>query len=155
MCLPAGNFPAIRYSTRVGPEDDRADCVVTFSGIFDLSDNSSADLPLYQDYIDGIANYTGTCDPEDPGASMDQKRFSPIVLIDSNTKNSFKPLLAFHAVADGVVPARQLSDLECALIDAEVNTSDYTFTSVSNDDHAFDLWNDPEPTHPGQRISKQ
>ncbi len=132
-------------------DTDRPDCVVTFSSPFDISDQIASDNQNYPFYIPNVQQYTGTCD------RVYQRTVSPVNFLDLDSHLSFKPLFMVQATEDDTNPWRQIFDMQCALINANVDSSQYVVTFVSTETgedggHGFVLWPQTDPNHPTQTI---
>jgi acetyl esterase/lipase len=127
--------------------DYRPDCVVTFSSPFDLSDQSVNDPDGDPPYIKDLQNYVGNC------SLTDARSASPISLIDSGTKDSFKPMYMIQAGQDTVNPARQIDDVTIALNYVQVSPCKYVVSYIPDSaDHALALWPHEDPNNPGHTI---
>jgi acetyl esterase/lipase len=131
--------------------DYRPDCVVTFSSPFDLSDQIGDDMLHHIDYLQDLQNYIGNC------SLTDARSASPISLIDSATKDSFKPMYIIQAEEDHVNPSRQVDDLTIALNAAQVNPCKYVVSFIPSGQgsgHALALWPHEDPNNPGHTIGQ-
>ena len=139
---PHWNPPGVNY---------RPECVVTFSSPFDLSDQSEMDITDHPEYLQDLQNYIGNC------SLTDARSASPISLIDSGTKDSFKPMYMIQSDGDHVNPARQIDDLTIALNNAEVSPCKYVVSYIPEGDgsgHGLALWTHEDPNNPGHTIGQ-
>jgi acetyl esterase/lipase len=132
-----------RPDWNVGGQDDRPDCAAVFSGVYDLSDQIPDDEMSDSGFIEAVENYVNSCVPSQ------QRMVSPISLVNTNTKNSFKSLFLVNSIGDRTVPGRQIFDMQCVLNNAGVNPADFTLLQITdgsyNDAHALNLWPAPDP----------
>jgi acetyl esterase/lipase len=123
--------------------DDRPNCAVSLSGGYDLSDQDPTDTLIDETvWIDSVQNYTNTCN------RLTQKTYSPVSIVTSPTSTvPFKPIFLVNGSDDHMIPSREIFDMECALIHAEIPSTLYEIIQITdepyNDDHSFNLWRDP------------
>jgi hypothetical protein len=108
-------------------------------------------MPLDPDnnppYIQSLQNYIGNC------SLTGARSASPISLIDSGTKDSFKPMYMIQADGDTVNPARQIDDVTIALNYVQVSPCKYVVSYIPDSaDHALALWPHEDPNNPGHTI---
>ncbi len=132
-------------------DTDRPNCVVTFSSPFDISDQLPTDTHNTRGYIPSVQQYTGTCDREY------QRSVSPVSLVNASSHRAFRPLFMVQSKEDRTNPFRQIFDMQCALINAHINSSQYVVTYTSKENgggggHGLLLWNQEDPNNLGQTI---
>jgi acetyl esterase/lipase len=134
-----------------GGVDDRPDCAIMLSGVYDFSDREDTGPGMRQDYIKDVENYTNTIVRVDPDGGPSQKSVSPVAQIRPQTEQPFKPMFAVCTVGDET-PPHQLEDLRCTLVANGIDSSLYETLVIPGNDHGFGLWSDKDGLVPPHKI---
>jgi acetyl esterase/lipase len=132
--------------------DDRPDCAVMLSAIYDFSDwtpSTGQNETHFGFRRKGLQNYAQTLDPD----ILANLPLNPVVLVAEAGPQKqdwgFKPLFLVNSYCDEPTAYHQIVTMSCALEDQGIVVappsdwpSDYQRLTISSDKHAFHYWDE-------------
>jgi hypothetical protein len=120
--------------------DDRPDCAVMLSAIYDFGDwtpptGQTQTDPVFVHYA--LNNYAQTLDHH-AAATL---ALNPVNLVDGAVAHGWKPVYMFNSYYDHPTAYHQLDGMICRLQSKGLTLgTDYQYLTVPGDDHAFEYW---------------
>jgi pimeloyl-ACP methyl ester carboxylesterase len=120
--------------------DDRPDCAVMLSAIYDFSDWTPP-TGLHQtdpDFVHlGMNNYAQTLDK----TTLKNLPLNPVNLVSGAIAHGFKPIYMINSYYDHPTAYHQLVTMLCLLQDSGLTEgTDYQYLTIPGDEHSFHYW---------------
>jgi hypothetical protein len=125
--------------------DDRPDCAVMLSAIYDFADwtppndGTVAPDPVFVHYaLHNYANWTATTLNNGDFATLP---LNPVNLVDGAKAHGWKPIYMFNSYGDHPTVYHQLVRMVCLLESKGLTLgTDYQYLTVPGNNHAFEYW---------------